>query len=481
MTLLPHQEEVVRCAVRRRRVRLLLADDTGTGKTRTAAAVVEAMGGLPALVLCPKSVLYSWEVEWGLVNPESRVVVLAAPERVPERLKGAKKVLESGGVVVTNYETVSLAPSRLLAKLEPVSLILDEAHRIRNHKTKVSKRVRHLAKGALHVLALTATPFERRPSDLWGILASLRPDVYSSPRGRTWHDMVAQYEVTDAFGSYIRPKNDAWEVLSQEVRSVCLYFHRRKSDLLDLPPLRTKVVRVPFEPEGLRVYRELVRWGLSFLEEGRVLLPSTALSLMQRLRLVCETVEVEPFNLEAAETPARLQYLLVLLETVRPVVVFTEFRRVVDWLQRKLKRRGLRVVRITGQEKGGARQQAIRALAAGKADVCLCTYGAGGEGLNLQTASHLVVYGLPLSYTKYYQAVSRVYRAGSRLPVAVHVLRNEKPRGLRDIERTVLRLIADKAEFRETMMEEWLKGGDDVAAEERDEGVLLDALFRGQG
>jgi len=462
--LYDHQREVVERVERSSRVRVLLADDTGTGKTMTAIASVEALGddAFPVLVVCPKAVAYGWEEEWKRYNGGRRIYVAVAPTPVRKRLKILKEC--SVDVLVTNYETLLGAQPAFFKALPFRTVVFDEAHRLRNGTTKTHRRSVALGNAAKNAFLLTATPAERRPSDYWGLLAVLRPDLYTR-KLRSWRNMVAQYEVVDQYWRFIAPKRGASEVLAKEVSSSCLYFSRRKEDCIDLPDLTEVVVKVPFNGRAKELYVQLCRYGVALASGDEPIVPSSALSLMQRLRLLAETCAVDPFN-ENDEGNSKLDYLKQLMETVDcPVVVFTEFVRVADWIESHLG--AYRVVRITGREGAHERQVAIREVQEGRAEFCLCTYGAGGEGVNLQRSHHVVLFGLPLSHTKYHQAISRVYRAGTRVPVTVHVLSHKVPRlkGVLDVESKVFRLIKAKKKFHVSMVEAWLREamGDETA------------------
>ena len=193
------------------------------------------------------------------------------------------------------------------------------------------------------------------------------------------------------------------------------------------------------------------------------------------MRILSETCTVEPFNCTPKGDNLKVEYVAELLRAGVQVVVFTEFKRVVDFLEEHLTSQGFSLGRITSDENQDERAENVRAFREGKIRAMLCTYGAGGEGINLQSASHLVVYGLPLSYTKYYQAVSRVWRAGSKKKVTIHVLRNLVPKGVIDVERRTWALIAEKKEFHVSMLDEWFKSNEKEGENELEKHRLRSA------
>ena len=159
----------------------ILADDMGLGKTAQAIASLRmSFGDGPlnsALVVCPKQLMANWEKELAVWAPElswSRVTP-------PSGWRGAawQRLFNRVHVLITNYEQAAVF-QELGPGFEFSSVVLDEAHRVRNASANVTSHLRKI--NGERIWALTGTPLERAPSDLWTILSIVEPRRFNVSR-----------------------------------------------------------------------------------------------------------------------------------------------------------------------------------------------------------------------------------------------------------------------------------------------------------
>ena len=232
----------------------LLADDMGLGKTiQTLMALPK---GCAVMVIAPAAVKYNWKQEAEKWRPDLQVSVI----------NGSKsfRLPALGEIVIVNYdilpeyvEPVKISPnskswevkvvwpSELMAKhAKKVILIIDEAQRVKNYKTKRSKRVKGLCMSVSKVWALTGTPLENRPQDLFGILETLQMQMKVFGGWTKFVGYMNGYR--DSWGGYVwgEPK----PIVPELLRRVML--RRKRQDVLpDLPNKKHTYVKCALSAE----------------------------------------------------------------------------------------------------------------------------------------------------------------------------------------------------------------------------------------
>ncbi len=313
--------------------------------------------------------------------------------------------------VVTNYETVVRRLDDLL-RAGWDAVIVDEAQAIKNRRAKRSRAVHRLCHNVPYAWLLTATPFSNRPDELWSLLHALDPKRWSS----YWR-FVDTYCQTcpNPFGGIdiLGTKNQ--EKLGKELAVVML---RRTRELLGLPPLSEEVLRVELGETQRRLYRQMEREFLVFLDTtGDVVVAPSVLAKITRLRQIACT----PALIGGKDESAKTEALLDLLEDAandHKVLVFTTFAEYVKNVMPKL--RAYNPACIIGEMSADKREgEAARFQADPACRVLVGTIGAMGEGLNLQAASVVVFLDLHWSPSACEQAVGRAYRRGQSKPVHV--------------------------------------------------------------
>jgi SNF2 family DNA or RNA helicase len=408
LRLFPHQHEGVEFL--RARSRALLADEMGLGKT--VQALFALNGHSPSLVICPASVMGVWESEARRCAPEMKVQVLRGT--LKERSQQLHDV--KADLVIVNYEVVS----RLLPELQSISwdtLILDEAHRIKNRKAQVTKAVRSLSRSIPRRYLLTGTPILNRPDDLWSLLNILKPEAYPS-----------YWEFVDKFCS-VEWNGFGWEVvgsknsgeLAQEMKDI--YLRREKKEVLpDLPEKLTSKVWVDLDDDQAQEYSRMRRELTALLDSGERITSPTALSQLTRLRQICVDRGILSDDNEEPLRGAKAQALVELLEGREgKMVVFSQWSRVVSATSRLLTSLGIPHLVLTGETPQKERAKIVEEFqTSSQVPVFLTTIGAGGVGITLTAADTAVFLDKSWTPALNAQAVDRLHRIGQKSTVWVY-------------------------------------------------------------
>jgi SNF2 family DNA or RNA helicase len=426
--------------------RVLITDEPGTGKTPTTVLglVERAIRGVetfPAVVVCPASVIDAWVETWSAWAPWVKVVAWRGTPKQRRALAGTAEVY------VTSYETARVdAPAagtkdmRVLAELGARSLVVDEAHLIKNPQAERSKTVRRLAKRAETVVALTGTPITHHPGDLWPTLNALEPGAH--PSRERW---VRRYcEVIP--GDYDEQVLGLLPATEPEFRLSLLGQLRRvaKADVLDkLPPKVYSVRTVDLPAAWRKSYDSMEAEMLAELPsaDGRVEELSVMSVLAQLTRLaqlasaaadvettteLDETTGEEKVHVKVAlKAPSwKVDALLEVLaeRPGSPVVAFAPSRQLVMLAGEQAAAAGHRVGYVVGGQTPAERTAAVAAFQAGQLDLLCVTTGAGGVGLTLTAARTCVFLQRPWSLVEAMQAEDRLHRIGAEGHESIEVI-----------------------------------------------------------
>jgi SNF2 family DNA or RNA helicase len=421
-----------------------LADDMGLGKTLQALTVLVARAALgPALVLAPTSVCDGWQREAERFAPELRARVYRGAKRAQLR-----QGLEAGDVLITSYELLQ-RDRAALSGIEFASMVLDEAHVIKNAMTARARAAAGVQAGFR--IALTGTPLENHLGELWGLMAQLNPAVLGS-----W----GRFRVH--FGVPIERYDDR-ERLSV-LRQIVSPFMLRRTKLQVAPelPARLEVVKkiaLSQAEQGLydAAVRELqARAGAKRkLELDRVAL----LAEITRLRqLACHPRLLMPdLVLESSKVRTLLELLADLLPAGHRALVFSQFVGHLALVREALETRGLAYLYLDGSTPAAERGKLVERWQGGETDLFLISLKAGGTGLNLSGADyvfHMDPWWNPAAED---QASDRAHRIGQARPVTIVRMVAEAT-----IEEAVLSLHAQKRELASAVL-----AGSDGAANVR--------------
>jgi superfamily II DNA or RNA helicase len=394
-----------------------LAMDMGLGKTPTVLAHLLATRGQgPVLVVCPPAVLGNWAAEAERFTPELRVRVHHGPGRVePGEFAG---LATGADVVLTTYAT-AVRDVEAVAKVDWTRMIVDEAQAIKNSHSETARALRTIP--ARSRLALTGTPIENGLGDLWSILDFTNPGLVGA-RG----PFIEHLSRTDGESSV---EEGALRALNG-----LLIFRRTKSEPQIAAELSDKIDQLEqcgMTAEQVGLYQAVLdRLLAEGLDEDRSSRKGNVLAAITALKQICNHPSgyVEDDDQPLHGRSGKLSRLEELVEQVfaagERMLIFTHFARwgekLADYLS---ERTGRRIECYHGGLSRTARDRMIHGFQSGTgAGALVLSLKAGGSGLNLTAASHVVLYDRWWNPAVEDQARDRAWRIGQTKGVICHRL-----------------------------------------------------------
>lgn len=415
LTLLPHQTETAAKVIEDMNGKAILADEVGLGKTIEAGLILKEymIRGLVkrALILVPASLVSQWIYELN-----SKFYINAAA--------GTKSyVWERYDCIVSSIDTAKRSPHKeIIAEQSFDLIIIDEAHKLKNHKTKNYEFVQSLKKK--FCLLLTATPIQNKVEEIFYLVSLLKPGHLGSHSS-----FLEKYK--DKKLSAIENEH-----LKNLVNKVMIR-NRRVDTGIEWTKRHVKTIPIDFNKEERELYQ-----AIDLLRQTDM--PPAAFSILTLQREACSSREAVYFTLknmlQKAENPS-LQYMKYVqfiqnkidavaqnskaqkaLELIRKiddkVIIFTEYRATQLYLQWFFQQHGIKSVPFRGGFKR-SKKDWMRDLFKNQVQVLIATE-AGGEGINLQFCSHVINYDLPWNPMRLEQRIGRVHRLGQKEDVHIY-------------------------------------------------------------
>lgn len=398
-----------------------LADDMGLGKTIQLISYLlkvketEKDSG-PALIICPTSVLGNWQKEIERFAPDLKVYLHYGANRPKEESFSEKAM--AADVVLTSYGLTHL-DAEDFERIEWSSISIDEAQNIKNAQTKQSRAVRKL-KGKHHI-ALTGTPMENRLSELWSIF-DFTNHGYLGSLGQFQKRFVLPIEKDD----------DAEKVQQLQAFIRPFLLRRTKKDeevALNLPDKLEQKEYCPLTPEQASLYEQLVKDTFDRIEQLSAFeRRGLVLQMLSRLKQLCNhpalyLKEEKPANMISRS--AKLEKLSELLDSVldqgESCLIFTQYIEMGNIIRSMVKKKfGIDVPFLNGSVPKNERDRMIAQFQEQQFPIFLLSLKAGGTGLNLTAANHVIHYDRWWNPAVENQATDRAYRIGQKRFVHVH-------------------------------------------------------------
>ena len=407
--------------------RVLLADEMGLGKTVQAISACQARQGFPVLVLCPNTLKWTWSREIQKWAPEATIqIVDGGPTARQDQLSSNADYVIVNLELLT-YDRKSSGKNRpwsedvkLLLRRKWNTVILDEAHRVKNRKAQVTKAAKLITKKTDHVYLLTGTPILNRVEELWSLLNILYPKQFSS-----YWKFVEKfcYVFHDRYGYQV---GDVRENMLPDLKRILepIVLRRLKTEVLkDLPGmLPVKRVWVGLEGEQRRIYEEMAEEMYTKLESGETVSAAVVIAQITRLKQITIDENLMVADKNVPLSGAKVDALFDFLETCgdEKVVIFSQFSRVLDRLELVCQQKKIQYEKLTGKVTGSDREAAVEEFQTNSdCRLFLCGMKSGGMGITL-TASHIAVFLDKFwSPTMNWQAQERLDRIGQTEKVTI--------------------------------------------------------------
>ena len=432
----------------------LLADDMGLGKTiqviawvlKLKSCNVEGLKSSQApstsnlqpstfnlqpltLIVAPLTLLSNWKHEFAKFAPGLKVYVHQGENR--HLASGFRRAVQAADVTVTSYNLL-VRDYAAFSEVEWSALVLDEAQAVKNPDTQVARAVRALTPRKR--IAMTGTPIENSVADIWSLEEFLNPGLLGERK--SFADRFAKPIAADAGGDAAKRLHHALEPF---------VLRRLKSDpriAAELGEKREIREYCELTPEQRRDYETAL---MDF--RSREHAPGDVFALLTELKLVCDG---------AAKLERLCELVTTIFENGESALVFTQYAKVGAWLRGELETRlGRRFPFLHGSLSAREREEAVKTFQTSKRpNLFILSLKAGGFGLNLTKATHVIHFDRWWNPAVENQATDRAHRIGQTKTVFVHLFISAGT-----IEEHVDELLARKARVAGSVITEaeWLE------------------------
>ena len=390
--------------------RCLIADEMGLGKTIQAIGVAELLKKerniSKVLIICPTSLKYQWESEINRFT-ESSVKVI-------EGLKHKREIQYLGEEFykVVSYHTV-LHDTGAINEADFDLVILDEAQRIKNWKTKIASAVKKIQ--STYCVVLTGTPLENKLEELYSIVQFIDPFCLGA-----YHQFMHRYQVTNETGKVVgyQHLNEIGEIL----RDIVL--RRTKKEVLSqLPERMDKTLFVPMTEKQMELHEEyqyvvsrlVSKWQrLGFLNEKD---RQNLMIHLNMMRMVCDSSYI--IDQKTRHDTKIAELMNILEQSSEKVVIFSQWERMTRLVAQELDALGVKYESLHGGIPSKDRKALFDNFNTDPECRIFLSTDAGSTGLNLQSASMLINLDIPWNPAVLEQRIARIHRLGQKSNVSI--------------------------------------------------------------
>jgi SNF2 family DNA or RNA helicase len=397
-----------------------LADDMGLGKTLQALALIQRYRDMgrprPVLLVCPTSVIETWRLEAEKFFPSLSLYIHHGHDR--RRGEAFVHAAESNALVVSSYALLH-RDAELYKNIGWHGIILDEAQNVKNPDTRQARAARGLS--ADWRVALTGTPIENHVGDIWSIMEFLMPGMLGSRR-----------HFANVYVKPISTEQDsgAMEKLRNAVRPFIM--RRLKTDPAIAPDLPRKIETMEYcglKREQMKLYAAVADEFTSGLEGASgIKRKGLVLAGLTKMKQICDHPALFAKDGDFdPERSSKLERFMSLAEEMYEAgdgtLIFTQYVEMGSILKYQLQEHfGREAFFLHGGVPRADRDKMVRAFQeSGGPRFFVLSLRAGGVGLNLTGANHVVMYDRWWNPAVETQAVDRAYRIGQTSNVHVHI------------------------------------------------------------
>jgi superfamily II DNA or RNA helicase len=425
----------------------ILADEMGLGKTVQALAFFQNLRDQrsatkkPVLIVAPTSVITNWFYEVRKFTPNAKALMLHGPGR-----KAHFSEIPEYDFVLTSYALLRLDKYDL-ERHDFSYVVLDEAQNIKNPHAATTKAAKSLR--TRHRLALTGTPTENRPMELWSIMDFLMPgylgsyEFFRSNIERPILEGGTQVQVAQMLNAKTKP----------------FIMRRLKADVeKELPPKIESVLHVEMTPSQRQLYNQILnevrpKVFEAVRKKGIQGASVSILAALLRLRQVCNHPNsIEAFKdlegFDSGKFQLLKDILTEALESGRKILLFSQFRGMLSIIRGWLDEQRTSYLYLDGMTRN--RQELIDRFSDDESvRLFLISLKAGGSGLNLMAADTVIIYDPWWNPAVESQAVDRAHRIGQSKTVSVYRLVTEE-----SVEQKIMSLKEKKSKIVDALINE---------------------------
>ncbi|MCK5282261.1 MAG: DEAD/DEAH box helicase [Nanoarchaeota archaeon] len=394
----------------------ILADDMGLGKTIQAIAYILCSKDKPSLVICPTSVIRNWKKEFEIFSPSLKVHIHHGKDRLKEGF--IEEDMKKYDAVISSYATIR-RDEKIFEQIKFSTIILDEAQNIKNPFTKQAIAINKL-KSSLR-FCLTGTPIENRLSEFWSIMNFVNPGFLSS-----WKLFKKNF----AEPIELEDNNSKSDLLKRIVMPFLMRRVKTDKSIIDDLPKKTEIKEYcTLTKEQASIYQAIVDDSIEKIESEEDNRRALIMAALIKLKQVCN----HPANYLKDSTKlsdrsgkvGRLRELVgVIMENNEKCLIFTQYKEMGSLLKNDLEDIfDTPVCFLHGGLDINAREQMIELFQSDEGhspSVFILSLKAGGTGINLTKANHVIHFDRWWNPAVENQATDRAFRIGQRKDVFVY-------------------------------------------------------------
>ena len=394
----------------------ILADEMGLGKTVQTLAWLQLdrseknQKNLPALIICPTSLVENWAEEVKRFTPDKSILVLQGSDRHKDW-----KNIPNYNIIITSYALMRRDIDKHLDFTYSVA-ILDEAQQIKNRTTQNALAAKKIQ--ANHRLVLSGTPIENSVTDLWSIMDFLMPGYLGDHK--TFHE---KYELPIIHGG---TEGDLAQIKLKRKLHPFLLRRLKKHVAKDLPPKIERIASCKLTADQLLVYQQLLNASKNRIEkmvekDGFNKSRMEILKTLLRLRQTCNHIDLLHLKDIKSKNPSgKMDLFFSLLneaiDSSHRILVFSQFTGMLSILKNELEKKGIKYCYLDGSTKN--RQDIVKLFNRDHSiPVFLMSLKAGGTGLNLTGADMVIHFDPWWNPAVENQATDRAHRIGQKRTV----------------------------------------------------------------
>lgn len=361
--------------------------EMGCGKTITAIGITGTLSqhGMigKVLIVCPLSVIGVWEEELTKFADFPYTVTVLRGTMEKKRAQLWSLTVSPLQIVITNYETMWRLEPELL-KYHADLIIADEAHKLKDGKSRQSKGMHHLGDAAAYRLLLTGTAITNKELDIFSEYRFTAPEIF----GKSFFAFRGRYFDMGGYGGYT-PEFRPWmrEEFLEKMHSIA--FRVTKQECLDLPAVTEEIRMIDLEPKAAKLYAEIEEESFAELKNSEVTAANILTRILRLSQITGGHLTDDDKGLHAVST-AKLEALSDILDSMqaenKKLVIMARFTAELDDIEKLLQKKkiGYAVVR------GGVKEREEQVRVFQNDDDCAVFVGqiaAAGLGLTLTAAS----------------------------------------------------------------------------------------------
>jgi SNF2 family DNA or RNA helicase len=406
--LLPEQRDAADFVIKNKTVALFCQQRTG--KTYISMAVLEKVSFSLALVVAPRTAV---DAVWVKALEKSDCQLCLTLEETREALKarGARQKVVLG---VSWQYFVKIA--KRAAKLPFQVLIIDESQGLKSRNSHQSRAARRFRDVGQYRLALSGTPIDESPIDVWAQMRFVNHKVL----GEDWTRFAEEYCKRGGFMGY------QW-VFREERKEALLhrlnpYIYRLTIGFMKLPPVEIHLWPVCLLGSQDAIYQAMTEEGYAQVNGNEITAPLPVTKLVKQEQITGGCVIDDEDNVIRTGKAKERKLQSIISKLTRPVVIFCQFLHEIELIRDVLGPAFPETRVLHGKIKGKERVGLLQDFGEGRVDALISQLRTGGVAIDLTRSCELVLYSINHSFIDYEQVIFRLRGMNQKQKLRVHII-----------------------------------------------------------